>query len=55
MEDYYDFTVTSVAKGQGCGGSIKQKGKKKENPYGHITSKHIRERERKIEYSSMKK
>ena len=54
MEDYYDFTLTGVAKGQGCGG-IKQKGKKKENPYGHITSKHIRERERKIEYSSMKK
>ena len=23
MEDYYDFTVLGVAKGQGCGGGIK--------------------------------
>ena len=47
-EDYNDFTVIGLRNG-------KKNGKKKENPNGHITSKHIRERERKIEYSLTKR
>lgn len=44
--DDFDFSVINMGKGKGGNNS-----KKNGNPNGHLTSKHVRERERKIENS----
>jgi hypothetical protein len=44
--DYGDFTLSCISK---------KGGKTQGNPNGPFTTKHIRERERKIEYSLAKK